>query len=166
MTTTTASAPVVLSLDSALVSDVMHTGVFTCPYETPLAAVARSMATHRIHCLVGLGDATEDDTRTWGVVSDHDIVAAAATDHVHRTAGGSAATEVVTVTPDASVRRAAELMMEHGLSHLLVCEPGSDRPRGVISSLDIAAVVGGVATSAEPRRSDVDERGVTNEGAR
>jgi CBS domain-containing protein len=46
------------------------------------------------------------------------------------------------------VRRAAELMREHGLAHLLVVEPGSDRPLGVISTLDIAAVMGGVAARA------------------
>jgi len=146
MTTHATSAPAVLSLDSARVVDVMHPGVYTCSFETPLATVARMMATHRVHCIVGLGDVTEDDTRVWGLVSDGDVVAAAATDHVHRTAGGSAATQAVTIGPRDGVRRAAELMSEHRLSHLLVVEPGSDRPLGVISTLDIAAVMGAMAT--------------------
>jgi CBS domain-containing protein len=42
-------------------------------------------------------------------------------------------------------------MTERGLSHLLVAEPGSDRPVGVVSTLDIAGVVGGVATSVKPQ---------------
>jgi CBS domain-containing protein len=141
----------VLSLDSAQVEDVMHPGVYTCSFETPIATVARMMATHRVHCVVGLGDVTEDDTRVWGLISDGDVVAAAATDFEHRTAGGSAATEAVTIGPRDGVRRAAELMREHGLAHLLVVEPGSDRPLGVISTLDIAAVLGGVATRAHSR---------------
>jgi CBS domain-containing protein len=148
MTASATPPPVVLTPDSARVEDVMHAGVYTCSFETPIAAVARMMATYRVHCVVGVGDVTEDDTRVWGLVSDADVVAAAATDHVHRTAGGSAAAEAVTIGPDQGVRRAAELMSEHGLSHLLVVEPGSDRPVGVISTLDIAAVLGGVATRA------------------
>lgn len=158
MPTATASAPAVLSLDSACVEDVMHAGVFTCYFETPLATVARLMAAHQVHCVVGLGDVTDDDTGVWGLVSDRDIVAAAATDHVHRSAGTSAASEAVTIGPHETVRRAAEVMTEHGLSHLVVVEPGSDRPVGVISTLDIAAVVGSVATSVNPRGgSRVDE---------
>lgn len=158
MTTHATSAPAVLSLDSARVEEVMHPGVYTCAFETPIATVARMMATHRVHSIVGLGDVTEDDTRVWGLVSDGDVVAAAATDHLHRTAGGCAATESVTIGPRDGVRRAAELMSEHGLSHLLVVQPGSDRPLGVISTLDIAAVMGGVATRAPSRGgSGVDE---------
>jgi len=151
MTARVTPAPAVLSLESARVEEVMHPGVYTCSFETPLATVARMMATHRVHCVVGLGDVTEDDTRVWGLVSDSDVVAAAATDHVHRTAAGSAATAAVTIGPRDGVRRAAELMNEHRLSHLLVVEPGSDRPLGVISTLDIAAVMGDVATRLHSR---------------
>ncbi|MGH3135430.1 MAG: CBS domain-containing protein [Gaiellaceae bacterium] len=151
MTTYAIPAPAVLSLDSARVEDVMHPGVYTCSFETPITTVARTMATHRVHCVVGLGDVTDDDTRVWGLVSDRDVVAAAATDDAHRTAGGSAATEAVTIGPREGVRRAAELMSDHGLSHLLVVEPGSDRPLGVISTLDIAAVVSGLTTRAHSR---------------
>ncbi len=146
MPTTMASASAALTLDSAYVEDVMHPGVFTCFFETPLETVARTMAAHQVHCVVGFGDATDDDSRVWGLVSDLDVVAAAATDHVHRTAGTSAATEAVTIGPHESLRRAAELMTERGASHLLVVEPGSDKPLGVLSTLDIAAVMGGIAT--------------------
>ena len=129
----------------------MHPGVFTCLFETSLAEVARTMVAHGVHCVVGFGDATEGDTRTWGVVSDRDIVAAAATDHVHRTAGTSATTQAPAIGPRETVRRAAEVMTERNVSHLLVVEPGSDRPLGVISTLDIAAVLAGVATHSSPR---------------
>ena len=143
----TPSAGAVHTMDSAYVEDVMHPGVFTCFFETPLATVARMMVAHQIHCVVGFGDATADDTRIWGLVTDRDIVAAAATDHIHRTAGTSAASEAATIAPNETLRHAAEVMTERGLSHLLVVEPGSDRPVGVISTLDIARVVGGLMTS-------------------
>jgi CBS domain-containing protein len=154
----TPSAPAVLTLDSALVEDVMHPGAFTCFFETPLATVARLMAAHRVHCVVGFGDASAGDTRIWGLVTDRDVVAAAASDHVHRTAGTSAASEAVTIGPREPLRRAAEVMSERGLSHVLVVEPGSDRPLGILSTLDVAGVVGGVATSVKPGRGTrVDE---------
>jgi CBS domain-containing protein len=146
----TRAAPPVLSLDAAYVEDVMHPGVVTRFFETPLATVARMMATHRVHCVVGLGDATSDDTRLWGLVTDRDVVAAAATDYAHRTAGTSSASEAVTIGPRETLRRAAEVMTERGLSHLLVVEPGSDRPVGVVSTLDIAGVVGGVTPAVKP----------------
>jgi CBS domain-containing protein len=133
-------------MDSACVEDVMHPGVFTCFFETPLSTVARVMATHKVHCVVGFG-AAPSDTRVWGLVTDRDIVAAAATDHVHRTAGTSAASEAVTIAPWETLRRAAEVMTERGLTHLLVMAPNSELPVGIISTLDIAGVVGGVDVS-------------------
>jgi CBS domain-containing protein len=130
-------------LDDVLVEDAMHHGVVSCPYETALSTVAQTMAAHGVHCIVGFGDLTEDDTQLWGVISDRDVVAAAAAgNEATRTAGDSAATEVLTIGPHETLRRAAQLMTEHDLSHLIVLEPGSGRPLGVLSTLDIARVVG------------------------
>lgn len=126
------------------VSEVMHPGFVGCAFETPVTTVARLMAEHRVHCIVGFGDVTEDDTALWGVVSDIDVVAALANGNAPLTAGEIAATEVVTVTPFDSIRHAAELMRDHGVSHVLVADPHSDRPLGVLSTLDIAAFLGGV----------------------
>lgn len=127
------------------VSEVMHPGFVGCSFETPLTSVARLMAQHRVHCIVGFGDVSEDDTSVWGVVSDIDVVSAlAAGGDRQLTAGEIAATEVVTVTPFDSIRHAAQLMRDHGVSHLLVANPRQDRPLGVLSTLDIAAFLGGV----------------------
>ena len=126
------------------VERVMHAGFVSCALETPLTAVARLMARHRVHCIVGFGDATEGDTSLWGVVSDVDVVAALAAGDQALTAGEIAATEIVTVLPHDSVRHAAELMRDHGVSHVLVVDRRSDRPLGILSSLDIAALMGGL----------------------
>jgi CBS domain-containing protein len=132
------------SLGDIRVEEAMHHGVLTCALEARLSDVAAMMARNKVHCVVGLGDVTEDDTRLWGVISDHDLVAAAATEDVTtRTAGGTAATDVITIGPEASVRTAAELMSANRVSHLLVVAPGSDRPIGVISTLDVARAVAG-----------------------
>ncbi|MGZ8481921.1 MAG: CBS domain-containing protein [Candidatus Limnocylindria bacterium] len=128
------------------VSEVMHPGFVSCSFETPLTTVARLMAEHRVHCIVGFGDVTEDDTSVWGVVSDIDVVSALALAAGDQplTAGEIAATEVVTVKPFDSILDTARLMRDHGVSHVLVADPHSDRPLGVLSTLDIAAFLGGV----------------------
>lgn len=126
------------------VSEVMHPGFVSCALEVPLTTVARLMAQHRVHCIVGFGDVTEDDTSVWSVISDRDVVAAL-TAGGPLTAGAIAATEVVTVAPDDTLRRASQLMRDHDVSHVLVVDRGSDRPVGILSTLDIAAFLGGVA---------------------
>lgn len=121
------------------VGDAMHRGVFTCERETALSEVAETMAREFVHCIVvrsGSGDAGPP----WGIVSDLDLVAAATVRDLDRqTAGGSAATPVVTVTPDETLERAAQLMTEHGTSHLIVVD--HERPLGVISTLDLATTL-------------------------
>jgi CBS domain-containing protein len=138
----------VASLEEVHVEDVMSRGVLSCPLETSLETVAGLMATHRVHCVVGFGEVTEDDTRLWSLVSDLDLVGFATVEGLEgRTAGAAAATEVVTVGPRESIRRAAQLMAEHGVAHLLVTDAESDRPVGVISTLDVAGVLAGVAAA-------------------
>lgn len=61
-----------LRLDHAVVADVMHPGVVSCPPETDLVTVARMMASHHIHAVVVSGEQLE-----WGLISDLDLVAAA-----------------------------------------------------------------------------------------
>jgi CBS domain-containing protein len=141
-TTTQTDRNVTSSLADVHVEEVMHPGFVGCALETPLTAVAHLMAEHRVHCIVGFGDVTDDDTSLWGVVSDLDLVTAFASGDVALTAGAVAATEAVTVAPDDSVLHAAQLMRDHGVAHLLVVNRSSDRPLGVLSTLDLAALVG------------------------
>lgn len=134
------------ALVTTRIAQAMHPGTITCPPETPLSDVARMMAAYGIHCVVVLADVDEADFEgpLWGVVSDLDLVeAAAAADLEERTAGGTAASPLVTVPPDESLERAAQLMAEHETSHLVVVDPGSDRPVGVLSTLDVARVLAG-----------------------
>jgi CBS domain-containing protein len=121
-----------------LVQDAMHHGALICPRETPLSAVARMMAEHRVHAIV-VADDPDDIASLWGVVSDLDLVAAAGVrDLREQTAGASAGSAAVLVTPHQPLVRAAQLMTEHATAHLLVVDPDSGRPVGVLSTLDIA----------------------------
>jgi CBS domain-containing protein len=120
------------------VSHAMHRGVLTCPRDTSLDEVARLMSTHRVHCVVVTGDEANDHD-LWGIVSDLDLAAAASVRGLaDQTAGATAATPLLTIRPDETVQRAAQLMTEHAITHLVVVDAGH-RPVGVISTLDLAA---------------------------
>lgn len=120
------------------VAEAMHEGVLVCSPETPLSALAELMAAERVHCVVVAED-PEDASSLWGVVSDLDLVAAASVrDLDEQTAGGSSASLALTIAPSETLQRASQLMTEHATAHLVVVEPASGRPVGVLSTLDIA----------------------------
>jgi len=134
-----------LALSQITVGKAMHPGVLTCPPDTPLRTVARMMAAYRVHCIVVFGDPEDRDAdgRLWGIVSDLDLVAALGSDVDERSAGGTAATPVVTTTPDEKLDRAAQLMREYSTAHLVVVDSDGQRPLGVLSTLDIAKALAG-----------------------
>lgn len=150
MTTPTTPSP--YGLDAVTVEQAMHPGVLTCAPETPLRDVATAMARYRIHAVVVYDEPQESDEATlvWGVVSDTDLLAAAATEGVDdRTAGTAARTPLVTVRREDTLKHACELMDERGITHAVVISSYSERPLGVVSALDVAR-----ALAVEPRRLD------------
>jgi CBS domain-containing protein len=119
----------------------MHHGVLTCSKDASLAHVAGLMASHRVHCVV-VTDEQEGAPSLWGIVSDLDLTAAASVrDLDQQTAGATAATAALTIEPDETVQRAAQLMTEHGTTHLVVVD-AERRPVGILSTLDVAAALG------------------------
>ena len=140
----TSNAPVTLA--SATVADAMTVGVINCTPETPLSEVARIMARYKVHSVFvyDYGDEDDETAELWGLVSDLDLVAAAWAGVDERTAGDSAVAPLVTVRSDDRLEHAAQLMAEHGVSHLAVMDETSGRPVGVLSSLDIARVIADV----------------------
>jgi CBS domain-containing protein len=125
------------------VENAMHRGVLTCPRDAPLSQVASIMARERVHCVV-VTDEHASVASLWGVVSDLDLVAAASVRNLdEQTAGATAVTAALTVSARETLRRAAQLMTEHATTHLIVADDVDSRPVGVISTLDIAAVLSG-----------------------
>ncbi|HUA47556.1 MAG TPA: CBS domain-containing protein [Solirubrobacteraceae bacterium] len=114
----------------------MHPGVLTCGADDSLRDVAATMANHRVHAVV---ITAPNASHPVGVVSDLDVVASLAAG-ADCTASQAAATEGVTVSGDEPVAAAAQLMSEHGVSHLLVVDGGGGYPLGVLSTLDIVAL--------------------------
>jgi CBS domain-containing protein len=125
--------------DRLTVADAMHRGVVTCGAETPLSKVAQMMVGHRIHCVV-VSSRDEQSPGIWGVVSDLDLVSAVAHEQDEEAAAGKvAATPAVTVGIREPLPRAAQLMAEHAVTHLVVVS--GEQPVGVISTLDLAQVL-------------------------
>ncbi len=140
MRTTTA-----IDLEEGRVSDAMHAGVLTCPSDTPLRSVARMMDAHKVHCVVVFDERDETDKRqVFGIVSDLDLAAGLVEGAIDtRTAGETAASPVVTISARAPLVRAAQLLVEHGTAHLVVVDPETRLPVGVLSTLDLARAVAG-----------------------
>ena len=129
------------SFEHARVADAMRPRVLTCEPGTPLMAVAQRMATEHVHAIVVLPEAAEPDRSPWAVITDHDILRSAA-DVGDRTAGDVATGEVLLAHPDEPLPDVAQRMLEHGTSHAVVVEPRTGRPVGVLSTLDIAGILG------------------------
>lgn len=126
--------------------DAMHPGMISCPPETPLRTVARMMASYRVHAIVVHAHGEDDLPGGWGVVTDVDLVRAALDDNVDVvTAGQVAATPALTVPSADALERVMQLMTDHEVTHVIVVERHSGRPIGVLSTLDVAHAVAGVA---------------------
>jgi CBS domain-containing protein len=121
--------------EHASAGDAMRPGLIVCLPETPLRTVAQMMAREHIHCIF----VTADDS--WSVVSDADLLRAAGEDLDLVTAGEVATSDVPTVLAAEPLERAAGLMTERQVSHVLVLEPDSRRPLGVLSTLDVAGIL-------------------------
>ena len=143
MSTFAQSGPILGPASAGInIATAMHEGVLTCSRDTSLAEVAGLMAGQRVHCIV-VTEPHEEADSVWGVVSDLDLVAAASVrDLGEQTAEASAATCALTISPDETLQRAAQMMTEHGTAHLIVVD-ASHRPLGVLSTLDIAAALRG-----------------------
>jgi CBS domain-containing protein len=141
--------------EEATVGDAMSRGVISCAPETPLRTVARMMATYGVHAVFVFEHREEDDEdfQLWGIVSDLDLVAASRNDLDARTAGGASVTPLVTVGSNEPLERAAQLMAEYGNAHVAVVDPQSERPVGVVSTLDIARAVAAGTGSRETHPS-------------
>jgi CBS domain-containing protein len=127
------------------VADAMHPGVVSCAADTPLRTVARILSSYRIHAVVVFADHRAADAGSWSVVSDVDVLRAGLAGGVDRTTAGDAArTPLVMVAPEDTLDHAARLLEEADATHLIVVDRRSERPLGVLSTLDLTKPLAGV----------------------
>ena len=129
------------SFEHARVGDAMRPGVLTCDPATPLITVAQRMASEHVHAIVVVADGDGRPRHPYRVVTATDVLRAA--DRVDELTAGQAATGAVLETnPDEPLNEAARRMVRQGVTHLLVAEPQTGRPVGVLSTLDVAGILG------------------------
>ncbi len=139
------------------VRDAMHEGVVSCSPDASLEEVAGLMRERGITGIVVVKDAV-----AVGVISQTDLVNAAFVQPYLRYWRGMAAhhlmsSPVVAVRPDAPLADAIEILRSRKIHRLVVTEAAEtgERPVGILSTTDIARVLGDHAMGAEPARSDI-----------
>lgn len=131
------------TLEHGTVADAMHPGILSCDADATLTDVARMMATYHVHCVVVMGLAHDHsgESYVWGIISDLDLVRAGIRAGAQESAGDIAQQPIISVKPTMSLSEAGELMLTHGVSHLVVIEPKALLPLGILSTLDVAGVL-------------------------
>jgi CBS domain-containing protein len=129
--------------EHATVADAMHPGILSCDGETTVTEVARMMSTHHVHCIVveGIPSGAGAGGPVWGIISDLDLLRAGIGDDTPDTAGELAQRQVVRVPTTSRLRAAAELMLSKETSHIVAFNPETNRPIGILSTLDVAGVL-------------------------
>jgi CBS domain-containing protein len=137
-------------LDAVTVGSVMQPGTITAPLDLSLTAVARMLAVYRVHAVVVHDDLAEREggDPAWGVVTDRAVLAAAARTGLHGLCARDVARHGVTIPLYATLREAIAQMRREDTSHLLVVEATGRSPLGIVSTLDVAAALGGVAPTS------------------
>jgi CBS domain-containing protein len=117
------------------VSDVMSHAILVCREETPVREVARTMTDSRYRSVLVLDGAG----RPRGVVSGWDLLDCLDGESPSERSAAQVMHPALTIHPQASLREAADRMIEHHYHRLVVVDP--DRPEavplGILSSYDI-----------------------------
>jgi CBS domain-containing protein len=119
------------------VRDAMSAPIRACPPDLPLVRAAEVMAAERIHCLAVVRPPARFGEAHVGIVTDLDLVAALSLGLEDHTVADVAAAPAFTIPSDARLPEAAGLLHDLGTHHLVVVEPATGRPLGVLSTLDL-----------------------------
>jgi len=127
----------------ATVGDAMHPGIVSCPADATLTEVARLMATHHVRCIgvMGISRDRQGERLVWGLISDLDVMRAGIRVGPEESAGALALEPMISVDATTGLSEAGELMLKHGVSHIVVIDSVTQRPTGVLSTLDVIGVL-------------------------
>ena len=133
------------SFEHARVGDAMRPRVLTCDPQTTMINVAQRMASEHVHSIVVLRETVDAEgvvqRRPWGIITDRDVLRCGPVIE-DRTADDVATGGVMLVHPEDRLADVAQRMLDQHTSHAIVVEPRTDRPVGVLSTLDIAGILG------------------------
>ena len=134
------------SFEHLRVADAVRPRALTsCDPQTAMVTVAQRMASEHVHAIVVLRETIDAEgaigRRPWGIITDRDVLRCAA-DIDYRVAEDIALGGVLIVDPDDRLDAVAERMLAQHTRHAVVVDPRTDRPVGVLSTLDIAGILG------------------------
>ena len=126
----------------ATVADAMRPGILGCDPDASLTDVARMMAINHVHCVAVMAMAYDEsgESFVWGIISDLDLLEGRV-GNAQPTARMLARQPIITVRPTTPLPEAGRAMLEHAVAHLVIVDPDTTRPIGIVSTLDLAGVL-------------------------
>lgn len=121
-------------LSTVEVGSVMALGLITCPPDAPLADVAALMSNHQVHAVIV-------DPSAPRLVTARDVVSAALASAT--SIDQAVAAPPPSATPNETLQAVAERMHAEQAAHVVVREADDVVAHGIVSSIDVAAIVGG-----------------------
>jgi CBS domain-containing protein len=117
------------------VEEVMSWGYVACRPSTPVAGAARAMLERDSRSIIVVGHTG----KPVGVVTGHDLLVALTDGTEHRNSVSEFMNPPVTISPDATLPEAVDLMLTKEIHRLVVVDPQDPEgpPLGLISSTDI-----------------------------
>jgi diguanylate cyclase (GGDEF)-like protein/PAS domain S-box-containing protein len=115
------------------IKEILHTGILSCPPDTPLSSAARSMANAHCSSIVVM-----EGGKALGIWTEQDAVGLDLSDPAQYQApiSGFMSAPVITIPIDATLGEAAQRFREEGIRHFTVTDTAG-AVRGVVSQSDI-----------------------------
>jgi CBS domain-containing protein len=125
------------------VADVMHPGIVSCQRDSTAIEIARLMSAAAVHSVAVLSPSPEQlhDPLIWGIVTDLNLLAALAEDTTTATAESLATEQVIRIRSTDTVNDAASAMVRYNAHHLVVIDPETNAPIGILSTVDIGSAL-------------------------
>jgi len=121
------------------VRDIYHKGVILCKPDSPLQEVVRVMADTEVHAVMVTEQEGEPPV---GVVSHIDVIAHYGENLSAIQAREVMTSDVISISEDATVEKAAKKLLESNIHRLLVVNE-QNRPLGILSTTDIIREIRG-----------------------
>ena len=118
------------------VREVMTPGVLTISCDASVARVRDALAKHRVNAVLVV---EHEGGRPLGWITARGLLSQALADSHNRTARQAICEPARTVSPSASLKEAADALLGHGASHLLVARGPGAMAEGVVSALDLVS---------------------------
>lgn len=121
------------------VADVMSRTMLVCRDDTPIAAIARGMTDAGYRSVLVVDPAG----KPLGVISGLDLLAFCKAEGCGDATAAGVMHPALTIAPSASLRQAADLLIDHHHHRLVVVDPNhpDSMPLGVISTFDIVSAM-------------------------